>query len=72
MLGFHLRLCPINSIKGLVEEKTNRPASIHPSWHVLVEGRIVPQESKEVEEDEAEARQRNLQFHQQSKGVRMS
>ena len=42
VLGFHMRLCPINSIKGLVEEETNRPAGIHPSWHILIEGRIVP------------------------------
>lgn len=35
-------LRPINGIERLVEEQSNGPRSVYPSWHVLVERWVVP------------------------------
>ena len=58
--GCSSRLCTIYGIERLIEEKTNCPACIDPSWHILVERWVVPQQCQEIEDDEAEAGECNL------------
>lgn len=45
----------ITRIKGLVEEKAERPGSVDPRRAVGVEGGVVPEESEEVDYNEGEA-----------------
>ena len=49
------RLRAIDSIKRLVQEQANGPAGIHPRRAVLIESRRVPQEGKEVCDDETKS-----------------
>jgi len=47
--GVHnVRLCPVDSIKSLVQEQANGPRIIHPWRAVLVESGIVPEQGEEV------------------------
>ena len=49
------RLGAVYRVEGLVEEEAQSPGCVDPGWHVLVEGRVVPEEGEEVDDDEAEA-----------------
>lgn len=51
------RLRAVNRIEGLVQEQADRPAVVDPRRAVLVEGRVVPQQRAEVDDDEHEARE---------------
>ncbi len=53
------RLCPIDRVKGLVQEQAGGPAVVDPRRAVAVEAGRVPQQRQEVGHDEAEARQRD-------------
>lgn len=57
-------LASVHSVKGLVQEQTNSPASIHPWRTVLVEGRCVPKHCEEVCNNEAEPGKGNLGLYQ--------
>ena len=52
-------LRPIHSIKSLIQKEPNGPRSVHPSWHILIERRVVPEEGQEIHDDEAEAGERD-------------
>lgn len=56
----NIRLSPVHSIESLVQKESNCPSRIDPSGHILVEGRVVPEQCEEVQDDEAEARKCDL------------
>lgn len=60
MPRLYVRLCTINCVKGLVQEKSNGPRGVHPGGHILIEGWVVPKQGQEVDNDEAEAGQGDL------------
>lgn len=51
------RLRPIDSIKSLIQEQADSPAIVHPGRAVLVQHGRVPQQGREVGDDEGEAGQ---------------
>ena len=53
------RLRPIHSIESLIQKQSYSPRSVHPSRHILVERRVVPKERQEIQDDEAEAGERD-------------
>ena len=54
------RLSAVHCIECLIEEETNGKGVIHPGWHILVHGRIIPEHSQKVDYDEAEAGESDL------------
>jgi hypothetical protein len=54
------RLCAVDCIESLVEEESDGPAEIDPGRTVGVEGRVVPEQSEEVDDHEAEATEGDL------------
>jgi len=56
----NVRLCPVHSIESLVQKESNCPSRIDPSRHILVEARVVPEKGEEIQDDESEARKRDL------------
>jgi hypothetical protein len=57
--SLYVRLRAIHGIKGLVEKQTSSPAVVDPRRAILVQRRIVPEQSQEVGNDEHETRQGN-------------
>ena len=53
-------MCTVHRVKGLVQEKPDGPGCVHPGGHILIEGRVVPQQGEEVDDDKAEAGQGDL------------
>lgn len=53
-------LCAIHCVEGLIQEEAYRPAKVHPCGTVGIEGWIVPKQSQEVDDDEAEASECDL------------
>jgi hypothetical protein len=54
------RLTPIDRIECLVKEETDRPTQVNPWWAILIQRRCVPEQSEEVCDDKAKARERDL------------
>jgi hypothetical protein len=60
----NVRLCPINSVKCLVQEEANGPTCINPRGTILIKARRVPQHSQDVYHDETEAGEGDLRARQ--------
>lgn len=65
----NIRLDAIYTVKSLIQEQTHSATSIHPRWTILIQRRVIPQHSKEVDHDEKEPRQSNLKAEPQVRQV---
>ncbi len=57
-------LTTIHGIESLIEEEANGPGEIHPRRTILIEGRVIVQESQKVNYDKGEATERDLVLFQ--------
>lgn len=59
-------LCAIDRVKCLVQKKADGPREVDPGWTVLVETRIVVEESDEIDDHEAESAESDLSLCERS------
>jgi hypothetical protein len=53
------RLRAIDRVKCLVQEQANRPGQVYPWWTIGIQGGIIVEHGKEVDDNEAEAAERD-------------